>query len=279
MNQADTEILRFKIIVIQSLKTGDYKTGEHLYDDVIKWKEIIHNDVCTQFISVVSKDEFIACIIDIQTNLEDGDVLTLQLETHGCPDGISFANDDIMHWDEFQDLMIGLNTQLGGLLVVCLAMCFGGATVSKLNLKARAPYRAIVVPFKEVPAGKVEDGFREFYSEYKNLLDLPQAILKLQEASKDENGQPYFYALTSEEIFDKTFDPDRDPDHFRKMVEYHCFRLTGGLAPENLKRIDTQIRQMLLSAKSFRDHYLFRDMYNKEDSTDDNESICTNASK
>lgn len=233
----------------------------------------------TTFQRVGNFNEFIACIINIQNNLKVGDVLTLQLETHGCPDGISFTNDDIMHWEEFQDLMIGLNTQLGGLLVVCLAMCFGGATVSKLNLKARAPYRAIVVPFKEVPAGKVEDGFREFYSEYKNLLDLPQAILKLQEASKDENGQPYFYALTSEEIFDKTFDPNRDPDHFRKMVEYHCFRLTGGLAPENLNRIDTQIRQMLLAAKSFRDHYLFRDMYNKEDSTDDNESGCTNASE
>lgn len=275
MNQADTEIVRFKIIVIQSLQYEDYKTGKHLYDDVIKWKEIIHNDVCTQFINVVSKDEFVACIIDVQNKLEDGDILTLQLETHGCPEGIAFANEDIMQWDEFQDLMIGLNTQLGGLLVVCLAMCFGGATISKLNLKARVPYRAIVAPFKEVPAGMIEDGFREFYSEYKNLLDLPKAILKLQKVSKDENGQPYFYALTSEEIFDKTFDPERDPEHFRKMVEYHCFRLTGGLAPENLRKIDTQIRQMLIAAKSFRDHYLFRDMYNAEISGNESELACT----
>lgn len=47
MNLADTEILKFKIIVIQSLTVDDYKTGEHLYEDVIKWKEIIHNDVWT----------------------------------------------------------------------------------------------------------------------------------------------------------------------------------------------------------------------------------------
>ena len=65
MNQADTEILLFKIVVIQYLKSGDCKTGEYLYDDVIKWKDIIHKDVCTQFINVVSKDEFVASILDM----------------------------------------------------------------------------------------------------------------------------------------------------------------------------------------------------------------------
>ena len=39
MNKPITEIKRWGIIVIQSLNPNDYKTGEILYHDVLKYKE------------------------------------------------------------------------------------------------------------------------------------------------------------------------------------------------------------------------------------------------
>ena len=260
MNQPDTEITRNRIVIIQSLCGGDYKTGEHLFDE-LRYRQ----DIVPLFFNVASKAEFVQAIESIKGSHIDGDVLTLQLETHGCEAGIAFSNNDIMNWKEFHDLMRELNVMVGGLLGVCMAMCYGGATISTIEANKRAPYRVIVAPFKEVPAIKVEEGFIAFYSSYRNILDLPDAIRKLQETCKDENDKPYFSPLSAEQIFDQTFNPDRDPSHFKAMVEYHCMKLTGGLNPADLQNIEKQIRSLMEASKiSFRSYYLFHDVYKKE---------------
>lgn len=262
MNTPDTEIQRFKIIVIQSLKQGDLKTGERLYDDVLKWKNIFKPNVPTEYYTVDTKEEFIAQLDSIKDALIEGDILTLQLETHGSKNGIALANGDSISWNEFQDLMRVINEKIGGLLVVCLAMCFGGATISTIQPEKRAPYRAIVAPYKEVPAGAVEDGFKAFYDVYDNMMDLPKAFTEIQKSAVDDTGRPYFDVLTSENIFDQTFDPDRDPVNTRRMAELQCMRLTGSCCKESVDAFELQIRTMLQAViMAFRDHYLFKDIY------------------
>ena len=261
MNTADTEISRFKIIVIQSLKVNDRKTGHELHESTLKWKDIICTDVVTEFYDVLSKHEFLNVLNVIDENLKEGDILTLQIEAHGCEKGIGFTNGDIMEWNEFQNAIRKINEKIGGLLIVCLAMCFGGATITTINPKQRAPYLAIVAPFKEVPAGAIEDGFREFYAGYNQILDLPNAMMKIQKACVDEDGKPYFYALSSENIFDMTFDLNRDPTNLRKIVELHSFRLTGSISTENMNKTELIIRNEIESIKTkYRDFYLFKDI-------------------
>lgn len=258
----DTEINRFKIIVIQSLRQNDLKSGEHLYDDVVKWKGILKANVPSEFYNVDSKETFIDTLSKIRSELAVGDILTLQLETHGADKGIEFSNGDMMAWLEFQDEMRQINELIGGLLVVCLAMCFGGATISAIRPELRAPYRAIVVPFKEVPAGCIEDGFHAFYEVYDNMLNLFRAMDELNKVAIDNDGKPYFCLLDSESIFDQTFDPDRDPAHTRKMAELICVQKTGGCKPEDIDAFEMEIRASLQAAKiRYRDHYLCKDMY------------------
>lgn len=265
MNKPDTEIDKFKIIVIQSLRKEDLKTGEQLYDDGLKWKKLFNLKVTSLFYDVSSKKEFVDTIKQINKELQDGEILTLQLETHGCLEGIAFANGDMMNWKEFQNYSRMLNETTGGLLIVCLAMCFGGAVISSIDVTKRAPYKAIVCPFKEVPAQSVIDGFSAFYSDYINMLDLPEAMVRIQKASVDESGNPYFSAMTSEEIFDKTFDPDRDPEHFWQMAFETCKKQTGNVNPKDVALFAQQIRDLLYATKiAKRDFYLFKDLYGKK---------------
>lgn len=256
------EINNFKIIVIQSLRSNDLKSGEHLYEDVVKWKGILKANVPSEFYNVVSKDAFIDTLSKIRSELTIGDILTLQLETHGSEDGMGFSNGDMMGWLEFQDEMRLINEQIGGLLVVCLAMCFGGATISAIRPELRAPYRAIVVPFKEVPARCIEDGFHAFYEVYDNLLDLFKAMEELRKTAIDDDGNPYFYIMDSESIFDQTFDPDRDPEHTRRLAELICVQKTGGCKLEDIYAFELEIRALLQAVKiAYKDHYLFKDLY------------------
>lgn len=258
MNKPNTEIERFKIIVIQSLKENDLKTGEVLFDNTLKWKSIIRNDVPTEYYEVSSKEEFFRQIDSINKALSPGDILTLQLETHGCEKGVAFSNDDILNWKDFHDTIRTLNETTGGLLVVCMAMCVGGATISTIDPEKRAPYRAIVAPFKEVPAGTIEEGFAEFYSEYNNIMDLPKAMQRIQATSIDPDGKPYFHVLTAEQIFDQTFDADRDPKNTRALAEQICFKQTGSTNPADVDIFEVQIRDLFAATKiATREHYLF----------------------
>ena len=92
----DAEINKFNIIVIQSLRPNDLKSGEHLYEDVVKWKGILNANVPSEFYNVDSKDVFIDALSKIRSELAVGDILTLQLETHGADKGIEFSNGDMI---------------------------------------------------------------------------------------------------------------------------------------------------------------------------------------
>ncbi|KXB78299.1 hypothetical protein HMPREF1860_01000 [Prevotella amnii] len=86
MNKPNTEIRRWGIVVIQSLNPNDYKTGEILYHDILKYKEYHKSESFSAFYDVNSSDDFRLAVQDIENSLSEGDILTLQLETHGyCP--------------------------------------------------------------------------------------------------------------------------------------------------------------------------------------------------
>lgn len=92
MNKPNTEIKRWGIVVLQSLNPNDYKTGEILYHDVLKYKEYHKSESFSSFYDVNSSDDFRLAVLDIKKTMSVGDILTLQLETHGCDEGIGFNN-------------------------------------------------------------------------------------------------------------------------------------------------------------------------------------------
>ena len=66
MNKPNTEIKRWGIVVIQSLNPNDYKTGEILYHDVLKYKEYHKSESFSSFYDVNSSDDFRLAVLDIK---------------------------------------------------------------------------------------------------------------------------------------------------------------------------------------------------------------------
>ena len=121
MNKPDTEIKRWGIVMIQSLKTSDKKTGEELYHDILQYKRYYQSEAFSLFYSVASLEDLKLAIQNVLENIQDGDIVTLHFETHGHEGGIALSNGEIVSWRVFYDLIRPINIQIGHLLFVVMS--------------------------------------------------------------------------------------------------------------------------------------------------------------
>ncbi len=259
MNKPNTEIKRWGVIVIQSLCSDDIKTGKNLYDDILRYKEYSNSGAFSSFYNVQCVGEFYSIIRKIEQSLEEGDIITLQIETHGCDDGIVLSNGDIIKWKDFYDAIRPLNIKTGHLLFLIMAMCKSVAMISSINPEERAPYRAVICTTRSVNADEIQRGFEAFYEKYFSLMDIVESLKALQDEVKDDNGFSPFQVLSAESVFDDTFNPNRD---ITGLVDDQLIRLNSTIT-ETTRSIMTDCIQKILSEIHDKcvDYYNFRDIY------------------
>ena len=85
--------------------------------------------------------------------MEEGDILTIQVEAHGSVDGIALSSGEIVEWKEFYNLIRPINIALGHLLFIVMAMCDSIAMISNISIEQRAPYRAFICTTREMYPG------------------------------------------------------------------------------------------------------------------------------
>lgn len=262
---ADTEITKYTIVIIQSLKEKDLKTGELLYDNLSSSLPIKYTDTSVRLYDVKDKLELAKVFYEVYNGIEDGELLTLQIEAHGCEDGIGLSSDELVTWEEFYGLIRPINVKMVNLLLVCMSMCYGGALIKHIEPEKRAPYRAFIGTGSTIKVGVLLDGFSAFYEKYHNLLDLFAAYDALKNATKDvATGRSPFWFMTSEEVFKKTFDPDRDPNNFKHIVNEQYVRQRTEGKTVTKEQVASEIRDMLIETdKLYYENYTFGDIIPK----------------
>lgn len=95
------EIEGYEIIVIQSLEKNDLKTGEELFNDILRYKQIVRNDIITKYYSVSTRKEFEELLVRIEKEIPSDHILTIHLETHGCNEGIGLSSRELISWKDF----------------------------------------------------------------------------------------------------------------------------------------------------------------------------------
>ena len=259
MNKPNTEIKRWGIIVVQSLTPNDVKTGEILYHDVLQYKEYHKRESFSSFYDVNSSEEFRLAVQGIEKSISEGDILTLQIETHGCDEGIGFNNGEILKWKDFYNIIRPLNIKTGHLLFVVMAMCKSIAMISAINPEKRAPYRAFICTTRKVTSDEIYRGFLAFYDNYFNLLDISQALTALQNEVKDGNGYSPFQALSAENVFDETFKPN---EKFSDLVDSQLERMNMPNTEAARSIMSNSLRRLLKELHDkFYDYYNFKDLY------------------
>lgn len=221
---------------------------------------MIKKESFTQFYDVENKDEFIEVIRLVESNIQEGDIITLQIETHGADEGICLSSGEIVKWSELYDLIRPINIKIGHLLLLVLSMCKSIALISNINLEKRAPYRAVICTTRTMYPDELYDGFMAFYDKFFNLLDIGNAVHDLQKAVVDKDGHSPFQILSAESVFDETLSTERNIDDLC-ILQLKRQRLPCDERAIEQMRLD--IRKLFVELKfKYRDYYNFRDLYN-----------------
>lgn len=259
----DVKITKIGIIVIQSLREKDQKTGEEVYETFIKDKTSYIAEFISDFKKVDNKEEFLEYLREIDATYEQGTILTLHLETHGSEDGISLSSGEIVSWKEFYDVIRPLNVKMNNLLVVVMAMCYGAALMSYFEPQERAPFLCFVGSTREESEHNISRGFKVFYSVYTSALDIAKAVPLLQTETQDEEGKSHFWCLKASDIFDAVMNPDRKSEDFSQMASdiFVKERMKGRVCTK--EEIQAEMRDRLIQdAQKYRDYYTFTDLMN-----------------
>lgn len=262
---ASTEITKFTIVIIQSLKDNDWKTGELLYDDLSALLPIKYPDTSVKFYDVKDKKELAETFYKIYNEIEDGELITLQIETHGCEDGVDLASGELVTWKEFLGIIRPINEKMLNLLLVCMSMCYGGALISQFEPEKRAPYRVFIGTGDTIKPQVLLDGFNAFYDNYHHLLDSFAAFEAMKNATIDvTKGRSPFWMMTSEDVFQRTLDPDRDPTNFKHIVNEQYVKQKYEGKDVTWEQVATEVRKFLTETyKRYYENFTFRDLIPK----------------
>jgi hypothetical protein len=259
MNNAKTEIKRWGIVVIQSLGDKDIKTGEQLFNDILRFKQYCQKESFASFYDVHSVAEFEDALKCTLKSLNSGDIVTLQIEAHGNDNGIVLSNGEIVSWKHFYDLIRPINIEIGHLLIVVMAMCKSIAMISSIDPLKRAPYRAFICTTRDVTAEEIVNAFSAFYQEYFNLLDIVKAMHALQCEVVDSNGYSPFQLLSAECVFDETFSDLRNVD---SLAMSHLIREDKRITTSSLSQKAEELKHFLKKTHDISyNYYNFKDLY------------------
>ena len=255
----DFEITKQGIVIIQWLMKGDPQLGEMLYN-AIRHKEDERENYFVEYNKVDSKKDFQGVMQQLIDNTKEGTLFTLHIVSHGNMDGIGTAFDDMIVWGELFYYTRQLNVIMGNNLLLVLSSCVGGGILSHIEPEKRAPYRAIIGNTRSVMKADARKGFEAFYADYYNMIDFPKAIKALNEAIDFSEelapGRQEFFIMTAEHSFDEVFNPDRDPVHFRTLVD----RLLppNPLIPQEL-RVEKAKELLRKRGEQLKPHFCFQD--------------------
>jgi len=200
---------QYALIIIESLKDDDKKTGTILESEFLKFKKLKYSDLKTIVFSPKNKDELIAlleAIIKLQE--EKGFLPHLHFEIHGFEDGLELSNGDRINWSELMKYFSQINYLTKNYLVIYLAVCFGASILKNINPLERAPFKALVTPVFKIKETQILSGFTSFYDEYFTSFDLKESVNKMNE----EIGEIVIKLVLGEYCFDRItrYEPDSE---------------------------------------------------------------------
>ena len=208
-----------KIFVIESLFQEDKKTGQNLFNDVLRWKE---SQIQSQLNLINTKKEFLNLLEDIKIEInKKGMIPFLHLEMHGNEnkDGLVINNGELITWLELVNRFREINILTKHNLVVSLATCYGAYIYGEMNIAERAPFWAFIGPWGKLDPIDIEISYSSFFETLLSTFDIDEAIKVLNES----NQLPHRYSFyDSETVFERVYEKYEQeqyaPEQYKKRV-------------------------------------------------------------
>lgn len=196
-----------RIYIIESLQSGERKTGTELHDDLLKWKNVQHPDFESVLKSPTNRNEFFSLCDEILDKCINEHISPIiHFEIHGASDysGLILSSGELVTWDELSDKIRPINHQLKNGLFITMGVCRGCYFMSKDVVDQPSLFQGIVASFDRLYNWDIYVQFYSFYEELFTSFDLNKAYEKLIEANpaaKDANSRFNYACYSSEYIF------------------------------------------------------------------------------
>lgn len=180
------------VAVLQSLTSGEPKTGKMLYDDIIaRYCELKGHG--KYFFEINSKDQFTAVFDQILWLVLNDDLFPiLHFEIHGSVSGFMLNNGEEITWKEFENYCRLVNVKTKNQLIITLATCFGSSIWKMIDVSKPAPYWGFLGPKESIFNQDLLEDFSEFYECLLTANNWNEALYRIV-ANKNRNKYIYLH--------------------------------------------------------------------------------------
>lgn len=217
------DFFRFnKIYVVESLQ-DERQTGKELYDDIIKRRSYCHSDLATEYVQVLSLEDWVNIIKRIKQETKDNHVIPiLHFELHGSSnhDGLVLANKDLIPWSNFVSDMRCINIETQNNLLITMGICFGMDILYYTLLEEPSPFFGIIGSLYALQNDDIYISYSEFYDEFLQSFDITKSLQCLFRANPDR-PQEYSFVNAPElfrRIYKNYLETQFTPDAIKKRI-------------------------------------------------------------
>jgi hypothetical protein len=189
------------IYILESLPAGDIKTGLELYDS-LKWSNKVRSGLKVTYRIINDKAQFVKNVKEIhEAVLESHIYPVIQIEAHGRADksGIELSSGELLTWKFLADTFRPVNISTKNNTLVSIASCFGAYMFVSLAPAIASPYWGIIGPRDEIKSETIQKGYKVFYTELLESLDINKALDVLNSSMTNDASFVFFQ---SDEIFE-----------------------------------------------------------------------------
>lgn len=209
-----------KVYVIESLSSGDRKTGKELFDDLLRYQVIKYPQLSVEYKPVSTRAGWDALMVEIAMDCEqNGNQPILHIEIHGEDKGhgLILENGDYLDYNEIRPQLVRINTASRCNLFLTLAVCKGLYITSTNHLNKPMPFCGLMGAYDDIFEYDLAIRFNEFYDELFSSFDLAKAYKRLLCVNQ---GVPHCYRFVhADELFCKVYQKYIDENCNDKVIK------------------------------------------------------------
>lgn len=254
------KIEEFGLVIIESLRENDKKTGTLLHNELLKYKKFQEPNFSSFLYVVKNKEELFQTLDGIIDKIKINTLFPiLHLEMHGFEDGIQLSSNEIVVWDELLTKFREINILLLNSLTIMMSMCKGITLAFDIDTSNRAPVGLIIGTIRNISEIELLKGYEVFYNNYFFSFD-PVKSMELMNNEIDIN-RPSFYYLKAEYWFDMVIDYDKTSRY--SIIEKERYNELKDKSKEEIRiYIEKEIRTIF--GDDNKDYFLMSDLINDE---------------
>ena len=210
------DIEKFSIIIFESLKENETKTGFNLYE-TLRYYNYEENSIWeNEYINVSNKKELLDNLFNLYKRaVVEKKFFILHFEVHGNENGIKLNNDEFICWNTIIPYFRSLNVLYQNNLTIHLAICKGISLLKYTSNIERAPFGLVFGSFKDISEDDIIKTFDRFYSKLKENIS-PKEAIELIQHTDDSN---LFSYITSNHILKLFLEIEKDKGYSNTIDE------------------------------------------------------------